>query len=456
MVARIAKNEILQYWRDGRLLWTGGLVLALIFTALLVGYQQRQQIEAEHRAGEQASYRHWLDQGAVNPHAAAHWGMYVFKPAPVVSLFDPGINPYSGITTWLEAHRQNPFIFRPTNDATGLLRFGNFSAAWALQVLGPLLIIVLGFGAFALEREQGTLRQLLSLGVVPRQLLWGKALALITVAVILLLPAALMLLATSHDYGHAGADATPRVLVLLLGYFIYLGMFLFLSLAVSAWCRSSRVALLVLLAVWIINVALVPRAADDLARYLYPTESQYAFAKGYGAGVADAYKLVFKDLNAERWADIPSSKFGLSLVIAEKYERENADRHFNRLWDTFLRQNRVQQWSSVLSPLLAVRAVSASMAATDLAHWRDFADAAEGYRRAFETLVNADNAKSGGDLGYNYKADPALWSRVAPFRYDLPSFGWALRNAGPGVIILIGGFLLSMLFAFSATRRLSA
>jgi ABC-2 type transport system permease protein len=380
--------------------------------------------------------------------------MYVFKPAPVVSLFDPGVNPYSGITTWLEAHRQNPFFFRPTSDATGLLRFGNFSGAWALQVIGPLLIIVLGFSAFAVEREQGTLRQVLSLGVGPRQLLWGKALSLATVALALLLPVALALL-IAGGATHGGADLAKRILVLVFGYLLYLGMFLFLSLAVSAWCRSSRIALLILLALWIVNVMLAPRATNDLARHLYPLESQYTFAKAYSEGIADAYKQVFKQLNAERWADIPSSKFGLSLAIAEKYERANADRHFNRLWDTLAGQNLVQQWSSILSPMLAVRSVSASMAATDMAHWQNFAAAAERYRRSFETLVNADNAKNGGDLGYNYKADAALWSRVEPFHYDLPSFAWALRNALPGLIILISGFLLSMLLAFSATRQLS-
>lgn len=46
-----------------------------------------------------------------------------------------------------------------------------------LQIFAPLLVIVLGFNAFAGEREQGTLRQALSQGVAARALLWGKSAA---------------------------------------------------------------------------------------------------------------------------------------------------------------------------------------------------------------------------------------------------------------------------------------
>ena len=41
-----------------------------------------------------------------------------------------------------------------------------------------LLIVLLTFGALAGERERGTLRQVLSLGVRPRDLVLGKALGL--------------------------------------------------------------------------------------------------------------------------------------------------------------------------------------------------------------------------------------------------------------------------------------
>ena len=66
-------------------------------------------------------------------------------------------------------------------------RFGELTAAAVLQLLLPLLIILLGFSTFAGERESGTLRQVLSLGVDRHDL----ALGLLLVPAVLLGAAAL-------------------------------------------------------------------------------------------------------------------------------------------------------------------------------------------------------------------------------------------------------------------------
>jgi ABC-2 type transport system permease protein len=50
---------------------------------------------------------------------------------------------------------------------TSLQRFSPLSMAFGLQILVPLLIVLLAFSAFTGERERGTLRQLLSIGVQP-------------------------------------------------------------------------------------------------------------------------------------------------------------------------------------------------------------------------------------------------------------------------------------------------
>ncbi|MCR6646053.1 MAG: ABC transporter permease [Terricaulis sp.] len=57
-----------------------------------------------------------------------------------------------------------------------------------LQVLMPLVIIFLGFSAFSGERERGTLRQLLSIGVPRGQLLWGKALGIGAAVALVVVP----------------------------------------------------------------------------------------------------------------------------------------------------------------------------------------------------------------------------------------------------------------------------
>jgi ABC-2 type transport system permease protein len=111
----------------------------------------------------------------VNSHAAAHAGIVLFRPLHPLSTLDSGVDELVGTSVFLEPHRRNLFSQPPAENAATVGRFGELTAAVTLQILGPLLILLLIFPAFAGEREQGTLRQLLSLGVRPWQLAAGNA-----------------------------------------------------------------------------------------------------------------------------------------------------------------------------------------------------------------------------------------------------------------------------------------
>src|SRR3546814_19426872 len=123
------------------------------------------------------------------------------------------------------------------------------SGGWVVQVLGPLLVSILCFNAFAGEREQGTLRQVMSLGVTARSLLAGKALALAWSIAILLLPAAVIGggAALIQSDPSRLADTLARLVSLGLGVEVYIGIWIFVVLAVSARTRTSRLALIALL-----------------------------------------------------------------------------------------------------------------------------------------------------------------------------------------------------------------
>ena len=155
MIARIAKKEFTEMTRDGRFRWAFAVVMVLLFVSLALGWKHYRDVDAQHREAERTTRRQWLEQGDKNPHGAAHYGVYAFKPKMPLSLVDQGVDAYTGVAVWLEAHKQNDFKYRPAQDATALARFGELSAAAVLQSLVPLLIIVLAFPAFAGERDWG-------------------------------------------------------------------------------------------------------------------------------------------------------------------------------------------------------------------------------------------------------------------------------------------------------------
>jgi ABC-2 type transport system permease protein len=460
MLRLIAAKDLLEYVRDGRLYVAGGVVLVLLFTALGVGLERHAEVAAERVAAQALDYDDWLSQPERHPHDAAHQGMHVFKPQSPLAILDPGIDPFVGSTIWLQAHRQSELKFRPAQDATGLQRFGELSPAWVLQVLGPLLVIVLGFNAFAGEREQGTLRQTLSLGVSPVRLLWGKALALCGCLALLLVPAAVVIgAATSTADDVSAADTVARFAWLVLGYGLYLGIAAFGVLAVSAAAPSSRVALVALLGLWIAGVTLVPRAASDFARLWYPSPSRLDFNAALdseiGARASRAWQAEFGV--ATRWGtELPLNRWGRALQVDDHASYAVADEHFERLWSTFDRQQRLQEWLGLAVPLLAIRAYSMGIAGTDFAHHRDFSVAAEGQRRVIQDIVSEDlvaNADARGGGHFDYRATAALWATVPRFEYEAPSATWALRDNLRSFAVLAVTFAVAVALAYLAALR---
>ncbi|AEG94124.1 ABC transporter permease subunit [Ramlibacter tataouinensis] len=461
MALLIASKDILERWRDGRLAWAGGLVLLLVLTALAVGYARQSEVRAEQAVASRLDYQDWLRQDRRHPHDAAHQGLHAFRPEPALAIVDPGINPYIGGTLWLQAHRQAEVKFRPAQDATGLQRFGDLSPAWVLQILGPLLVIVLGFNALAGEREQGILRQTLSLGVSPWRLLAGKALALAGSLALLLVPAALAAAAAVAWGAEAGErlDALARFAALSLGYALYLGAFVFLVLGVSALASSSRIAITVLLGLWIGAVVIAPRVLSEVSRLAYPSPTKLEFQKELGANLKATSDKVWQQAfgTTERWGrDVPLSQWGLALQIDDQSAYGVYDRHYGRLWDTYEQQQRVQEWSGLLLPLLAVRAYSMGLAGTDFGHHRDFTNAAERHRRLIQDVMSTDlvaHADPLGDQHFAYQAGPDLWAKVPPFHYHAPPAGWALARHAHTLAVLAANLLLALGFALWAVRR---
>jgi ABC-2 type transport system permease protein len=192
MITTIAHKEMLEMVRDGRFRWSAAMTAALLLGAIALGWQHYREVAAQHEAARRGTRQQWLNQGEKNPHSAAHYGVYAFKPKMPLSLVDQGIDPYVGVASWLEAHKQNEFKFKPAQDATALQRLGELTGATVLQLILPLMIILLTFSAFAGERESGTLRQLLSLGLKRSHLAWGKALGISAALAMLLIPAAVI------------------------------------------------------------------------------------------------------------------------------------------------------------------------------------------------------------------------------------------------------------------------
>jgi ABC-2 type transport system permease protein len=326
VVRRIAHHEMRSAWRDGRFLAAAGVVLLLLAVALVAGGSRYRDVRTQRDAATRETYAQWVAQPAKNPHSAAHYGVYAFKPTFVTSLIDPGVDAFAGVAAFLEPHRQNDFSFRPAQDAGGAARFGALSVALVLQVLIPLLIIAQGFGAIAGERESGVLRQILASGTSRHELAAGKLLGIGGTIALLVLPAAIMggvALVISQSAGEFNASL-PRLIGLATVYFAYFALWLLATLAVSAWARTARLALVLLLGCWGLATLVLPRIAVDVARAWYPTPSSLEFEQRVARDIAahpdvakEIERAVLANYRVETVEQLPVSFAGLALAAAE-------------------------------------------------------------------------------------------------------------------------------------------
>lgn len=447
----IAVKDATETWRDGRFRWAAGLLFVLLMAAIAGGARHQSQIARQHADAQAAERDAWLDKGDMNPHAAAHYGAFVFKPVQPLSAIDPGLDPFLGVFVFLEAHKQQLARHRPIEDAAPTRRLGLLTPATAALVLIPLLVVSLTFSSFAGERDHGTLRPLLALGLSRWSLLGGKAMGALLPLIMVMIPAAIGAAAFLYLNRPADPEAPigARALGLLLVYLAHALVWTGLGLAVSARARSQATALVVLLALWFANAFAMPPLAMAIAQAVSPSPSAIAFAasierekEGWPDWDARVDRVMERFLDGEFEASMaPANVEVVALIESEAEETALYQRHFASLFETYAAQSRVYQEVGILSPTLAARSLSMALAGTDEAHDREFAAAAARYRSQMLTTLNQELAASGRLNTFDYVRGRDLWAQIPPFDYDVPGAAWAVSERWWSAMALVGWLL---------------
>ena len=460
----IAVKDATETWRDGRFRWAAGLLFVLILAAIAGGAQHQSRIARQHADAQNAERDAWLDKGDMNPHAAAHYGAFVFKPVQPLAAVDPGLDPFLGVFVFLEAHKQQLARHRPIEDAAPTRRLGLLTPATAALVLLPLLVVSLTFSSFAGERDQGTLRPLLALGVSRWSLLAGKAIGALLPLVAVMIPA----VAAGAVFLYLDRPADPdaaigaRALGLLVVYLAHALVWTGIGLAVSARARSQATALVVLLALWFANAFVMPPVAMAIAKGISPAPSALAFAAGI-----EREKARWPDWDArvdrvmERFLDgefestlAPANVEVVALIESEAEETALYDRQFTDLFSTHEAQTGTYEKLAVVSPTLAARMLSTSLAGTDAAHDREFTAAAARYRSQMLTTLNTELAGSGRLNTFDYVRGRDLWEKVPPFDYEVPGAGWAVAERAMSAFALAGWLVIAVLGAIASVASM--
>ncbi len=426
-------------------------------------YSEQNVIRQEH---QQKARQSWEANPDKHPHRMAHFGSFAFRMKQPLSMFDYGIESFTGNAVFLEAHRQNSVNFSDAGFSTGTIRFGELSMAMLLQLVLPLILFFLGFSAIVSERENSTLKILLSQGAQWKEILVGKSLGLFLLALLFFTPIILIIFffLVFSELPDNSTQTWQRFLLLSFGYILFLLVICFMTMIVSTMARSSKNALLTLLGIWLFMVVLVPKTSQAIGSAIYPTPSKLSFQsavekdvikKGDSHNPNDPYFNKLKDSvlavhGASSVTELPFNYGGFVMREGEKTSAHLYKKHHDSLILIYEKQNNFNQFIAILNPFVAIKSISMAFTGTDFKGYVDFQEQAEVYRYQLAQEMNElqmeyISSKVSSSEGKKNVVRHEHWEEFPDFQHQMQPLKSSLKEASLGIFSLLGWVLFSLI-----------
>ncbi len=472
MVHASARRELMLQWRDGRIKTVSLALAAACLATLLMGWLRYSDDQNNQARFADAMRNQWVEQGERHPHRAAHYGIYVSKPALPLSVLEPGLAPATGQTIWLNAHDRTTYSNPPAHDdIVAYAVMGMASPAAIVAVLGGLFALTLGALGIVREREDGVLRQIIAQGGRSSNWAFGKFVGLSVVVTApflpILLPASVLLVFAAEPARYV--DTAARVAGLLAANTVFLLAMLSVGLIVSCLARTARSALLIAFSIWIAVFVIAPRVTSAWIEAIHPTVGWEAFQDGIGAAFNNGYddRLGYGDqlaaleretlaaYDVDQLEDVPVGFSGIRMMHMSDWSSEVSDRAYEEMRELWARQGQMRNLASMLFPYIALRSVSQSMAGADWPHYRVFSERAEAYRRGIvRQLDEVMKDELRGEV-WEMDSDASVWSQTERFTYDSPGIIWATTYSWPALLVLLLWISTSVMILRLVARRLT-
>ncbi|CAB3646686.1 ABC transporter permease subunit [Achromobacter pestifer] len=303
---RLVVRHELRLMIKERLLWiAGGLFLLLVGYAVFNGLLQTAlrddaqaalaSTDAEARSAQLAQLRRIMDGSETptpfgNPASPANMGgglgaHYAIMPSSAmapVALGQTDLFPSQFKVTY-----QSKVNFIHNNDIENPwhLLSGHFDLAFVVVYLLPLLIFALGYNLLSGEKEDGTLRLLLSQPLALATLIAGKVAvrAGVLLGAAVLTPLAVLLIARPQVLQASGATLWWVLLVAAYALFWFAAV-----IAVNAFGKSSAANAMVLMVGWVALVLVAPVLLNIAAGFASPAPSRAELATRTRVATAQA------------------------------------------------------------------------------------------------------------------------------------------------------------------------
>lgn len=284
------------------------------------------------------------------------------------------------------------------------------------RVVLSLLTILFAFSSIAGERENGTLKLMLSNSISRGQMFLGKFIGgYVSIAVPFIAAALIsLLLAALSPSVTINIEGWMRVFLMVVVSLAYAAVFFFIGLAISALARKSATSVLLLLAIWVVLTLVVPNAGWLVAKRIVEVPSQQQIE-------TEKFKTA-RQIEDEEEKIHPSYSFmpGYGRYHLEAQPKiEKAMREIDDSYETLrLKRLALSQILTRLSPVGSYVYITAGLAQTGIE------DEAKYYMqlKQYESQVNEGNKRMISE------AFGDSWARGEPPRTDIQAYhAWRVK-----------------------------
>ena len=427
-----------RYWLRSYLVIGATLffVILLVATSILTVVQMEEQSHARARHQSEADET-FLSQPDRHPHRMVHYGHYVFRAPAALAKFDPGVDPITGQSIFLEGHRQNSAMFAGFTASADLGSWSWLTPAVIYQLFAPMLIILLGHGGIVRERESGMLIPLLAHGMSGHVLIAGKALAILSFVVFLLIP-----LLGSGAMAFADGESPIVIGALIAAYWGYLTIWGLITLLASVTARKRTNVLATLTALWIGTSLVLPSVAVNVASHSAPLAGKIEtdlmmsadlreMGDGHNADDAAFQQLrnhLLEKYRVERIEDLPINFRGAVAFMGEQQLTDVLNKYGEERMAGELQQAQLLTKFGWLTPTLAIADASRALSGTDLKHHHRFLREAEALRFDFVQRLNLThqeklsyeddiNRNQSEEARHRARVDASNWKVLDAFQF---------------------------------------
>lgn len=421
MIFIIAKRQFLSNIFTFR--FTISLIVCIILftaSALILNWDYKSRI-THFRSQEQESL-----QNLANIRTYARFNVTINRPPSPLSTISEGADKRTGSSTIVGFDRAPTIVEEAGTDNPLLSIFPSFDIITIIQIIMSLLTLLFAYNAISGERENGTLRLILSNPVPRHSVIIGNLIGGISSLILPLMIGLIIALIITVNNPFIDLSLTDflRIFVIFILGILYLSVFYTLGIMFSSRIRRSATVLIILLFIWVIFVIIIPPKAiyiakqitqvsdktvvDDRAKalrdewrreiYKYAEIHPRPFYDGdlirgrsvMSGGIPYAYRLWYAPREYVQWM-LDGSIYGHNLRM--EYE----ERIYN-LYKDYQAQLKKQVTTasiiSMLSPSWIFTRASSSISGTGEENYLRFLDQAQTYRQEIIEYMKSKEALS--------------------------------------------------------------